>query len=125
VDSGHKIALAKYLWSLMESEPVLVWFDAWGVWPSSQHMPLVMRLREALGETRALIDAPGQLVGSDEAEDGISLLAIALLFVWDCRVISSTGRDAVLISHDEFGSFISRDATVAERTGDELREYLD
>jgi len=124
VDSGRKVALANHLWSLVEGESVLVWLGAWDVWPSSEHMPLVTRLREALGERRPLFEAPGQVVTRNEAGDGISFLVVALLFAWDCHVISSTGRDAVIISHDEYGSFLSREASVAERAEKELADYV-
>jgi len=62
-------------------------------------------------------------VPSPATDDGISVLLAAVLFVWDCHVISSTGRDAVIISHDEYGSFVSREASVAERAGELLKGY--
>ena len=94
--------------------------DEWYVWPSSAHLPLWSRFREALGETRSLIDAPGHLVSNSDSEDGISIIALALLFVWDCYGISASGEDAFFISHDEYCLFVSRDARRAERVAGEF-----
>jgi hypothetical protein len=81
--------------------------------PSSQHMPLFARFREAFGEKRPLIDVPGHLVTSEEADDAISIMSVSLLFTWNCHVLSGSGRDAVFTSHDEFGWFASRDPAAA------------
>jgi len=74
----------------------------------------------AFGERRPLIEAPGHIVTPTDADDAISIVAISLLFIWDCYGISSTGRDAFYISHDEYCYFASRDAPVAERVRSEL-----
>src|SRR5438477_1666423 len=59
-DSGCKVAFGRFLYSLIDPAPeLLIWIGDWAVWPSSQHMPLFTRLRQALGESRPLIDAPG------------------------------------------------------------------
>ena len=87
-------------------------------------MPLFTRFREAFGERRALIDAPGHLLPSEEADDAISIISVSLLFMWNCHVLSGSGRDVVFTSHDEFGWFASRDQAVAaiahERIGGAL-----
>jgi hypothetical protein len=72
------------------------------VWPSSQHMPLFTRFRQALGESRPLIEAPGHVVSASDSGDAVSVIATLLLFPWDCYGISASGRDAFYISHDEF-----------------------
>ena len=114
-DSGRKVWLASYLFSLLKFErEALLWLGAWSVWPSSEHMPLVARLRQALGEQRPLIESPGHLVPNAEFDDAISLLAISFLFVWDCHVVGGSGRDAVFVSHDEYGWFGSREPAVAQ-----------
>jgi hypothetical protein len=107
--------LARRLLSLIscDSETLLL-VDEWDIWPSSQHLPLFTRFREALGEHRPLIAAPGHVVVPDDKDDAISIVATALLFVWSCYGISSTGRDAFCISHDEFCYFASRDPSIAE-----------
>ncbi len=55
-DSGRKVAFGRFLYSLLDSAPELVfWLGDWAVWPSSQHMPLFTRFRQAFGESRPLI----------------------------------------------------------------------
>src|SRR4051812_35243576 len=67
VDSGKKVGLARRLYSLLPAEPEhLLWIRDWAVWPSSQHTPLFMRFREACGERRRLIEAPGHLLHAGE-----------------------------------------------------------
>ena len=120
-DSGRKVAMARFLFSLVEPQPeTLFLIDDWAVWPSSQHAPLFMRFRQALGERRELIEAPGHLVSASDSDDAISIVATSLLFVWDCYGISSSGRDAFYISHDEFCFFGSRDESVAARAAESV-----
>src|SRR6266403_2956612 len=88
-DSGAKVSLVRYLFSLVaKEEETLLLVDDWAVWPSSQHMPLFTRFREALGERRPLIEAPGYLVTRSETDDAVSIISTALLFIWDCYGIS-------------------------------------
>jgi len=120
-DSGAKVSLARFLLSLVEPDPeTLLLIDEWAVWPSSQHMPLFTRFREALGEHRPLIEAPGHLVTAADMDDAVSIVATSLLFIWDCYGISSSGRDAFHFSHDEFCYFLSSDASVAARVTERL-----
>ena len=120
-DSGAKGYMARFLLSMVAPDPeTLLLIDDWAVWPSSQHMPLFTRFREALGERRNLIEAPGHLVTSADSDDAISIVATALLFVWDCYGISSSGRDAFYISHDEYCYFGSRDAAVTTQVKERL-----
>ena len=73
-DSGAKVSLARRLFSLVASESeTLVLVDDWAVWPSSQHLPLFTRFREALGERRPLIEAPGHIVTPTDTDDAISI----------------------------------------------------
>ena len=44
--------------------------------------------------------------------DAISLLAVSLLFVWDCYVIAASACDVLFTSHDEYGWFGSRDELI-------------
>ena len=113
-DSGAEISLARFLYSLVPPDPeTLLLLADWAVWPSSQHMPLFTRFRQALGEGRTLIESPGHLVSAADSDDAISVIATALFFFWDCYGISSSGRDAFFISHDEYCFFASRDPSVA------------
>ena len=83
-------------------------------------MPLFTRFREALGEHRPLIEAPGHIATASDTDDAVSIIATSLLFIWDCYGISSTGRDAFYLLHDEYCYFASRDASVAERVTSEF-----
>lgn len=86
-DSGRKVAFGRFLYSLVDPAPeLLFWLGDWAVWPSSQHMPLFRRFRQALGEGRPLIDAPGHLLTPDEADDAVSILIVSLQFVWNCHI---------------------------------------
>jgi hypothetical protein len=124
-DSGRKVWLSRFLYSFLDPSPeLLIWLGEWGVWSSSEHMPLMTRLRQAIGEPRALIETPGHLVTPEEVDDGISLLVVALLFAWDCHVITASGRDVIFVSHDEHGWFGSRDAGVADLISGQLTEAL-
>jgi hypothetical protein len=123
VDSGKKVAFGRFLYSLVDPAPeLLFWLGDWAVWPNSQHMPLFMRFRQAIGESRRLIDAPGHLLTPEESDDAVSILVVSLQFVWNCHILTSSGRDAVFVSHDEFGWFASRDESVAESVRQKIEE---
>ena len=125
VDSGAKVQLARFLYSKLEPlDEGLAWLGGWNVWPSSEHVPLVTRFRQALGEHQALIETPGHLFVAEEADDVISIITIALLFVWDCHVLTTLGRDALFVTHDEVAWFASRDLSVTERVGKEISQLL-
>jgi hypothetical protein len=87
-------------------------------------MPLFTRFREAFGERRPLIEAPGHLLTPEEADDAISIISLSLSFIWDCHVLSASGRDAVFTSHDEFGWFASREPLVAASVRNKIDESL-
>jgi hypothetical protein len=87
-------------------------------------MPLFSRFREAFGERRPLIEAPGHLVTPPEIEDGVSILTISLLFFWDCHVLTASGREVVFVSHDEYGWFGSRDSSVAASVGQQFKDVF-
>ena len=120
-DSGAKVSMARFLFSLVAPDPeTLILVDDWAVWPSSQHMPLFTRFRQAVGESRPLIESPGHIVTATDSDDAVSIVATSLLFIWDCSGISSSGRDAFYISHDEFCLFASRDPSVAAQVTEQL-----
>jgi hypothetical protein len=104
-DAGRRVALARLLWeSVAGSAPqALLWVTEFGVWPSSEHRPLAESARAAWGAPGPLAAYPGQLVGLNEHEDGLSGLVLAILFLWDCWLLHSGGSRAAFLSHDEFG----------------------
>ena len=81
----------------------LLWVTDWSVWPSSEHMPLADAVRRGLGEDRPLSDAPGCLVRLGEDDQALAVLVTAVLFLWDCWVLSPDGTLAAFFSHDEYG----------------------
>lgn len=105
-DAQQRVALVNRIMKeekLVESTGLLIWFDDWMVWESGQWMPLVDRLRRSYGESRKLIDIPAQLFESGEIEDAISFAVIAVLFLFDCYIISPDQRRIVYFCHDEWG----------------------
>ncbi len=105
-DMGERVVRARHIMEWMGGGgEMLLWLDDWAVWPSMQHMPLFTRFREAFGEHRPLIEAPGQLITPAQLEDGISVLVTALWFLWDCSVFSDRRGPVFMCSHDEWNSF--------------------
>ena len=119
-DAGARTGLARVLFPKDETGEALIWTTEWSVWQSGEHMPLMRRLRQAMGEERALDVAPAQLVDWTSADDGKSLLIVNVLFLWDCWVISSGGEYIAHISHDEWGELYIADETQQAV----LQEYL-
>jgi hypothetical protein len=85
-------------------EPLfLVWFANWSVWPSGQRMHVFERFRISYGEARLLIDSPGHIFDQSEMGDAISFVTLAVLFLWDCYVVTPERSKLVFFSHDEYG----------------------
>jgi hypothetical protein len=121
-DAGARVALCRSLWSLPVEERLL-WVDEWSVWPSGEHLPLFTKWRAAFGENRALIDARGHVVEPSEDDDGLSVLVMAALFLWDCWIYIGNGA-VVMISHDECGSvWQRRDVRQSTDWKDILRKF--
>ena len=115
-DSGKKTWLARTAYdSFIAERRVLVYLQNWQVFPSGGHIPLLLRLREALGESRPIEQCPGCLFSSDEGEDVISMMVLSLQFFWDCLVVAESGKTALFISHDECLDLISADASILLR----------
>ncbi len=111
-DSGAKVELAKSIIDGMStSSELLLWVDDWAVWYYSHHMPLFTRFREAFGERRPLIEAPGHLVAREHFDDAVSVLATSLLFLWDCHVFADSDRRVYFCSHDEWNGLFTPDSS--------------
>jgi hypothetical protein len=125
-DSGRRVALSRLLWaSLAQQSPEsLLWVTQYGVWPSGQHRPLADSARAAWGATAPIREQPGHLVLPGESDDGLSVLVLAALFLWDVWLLPGGAQRAVHLSHDEFG--IAWFAVASERAAFErkLQSFL-
>jgi hypothetical protein len=122
-DSGRKVALARTVISALLRTEGLLWVGDWGVWPSSEHMPLFMRFRAALGEHRPLIQAPGHVVTAVEPDDAISVLAMSLFFFWDCHLLTAEPGPLFVCSHDEWASIFLPAGHDADKMGDRFSSW--
>src|ERR1041385_2666540 len=114
-DSGSKVGLARIVMENLVTAPeVLLWVRDWDVWPSSGHLPLFDRFREAHGERRALSASPGHLASCREADEIISILVVSMEFFWDCLALTSTGGAAFFTSHDEFFRFFAESGILCQ-----------
>jgi len=105
-------------------EEVLVWIQNWKIWPSSSHLPLLQRLREAMGERGSLEDCPGHCFSSNEFSDAISMTVLALEFYWDCLIVGKSGRCVFYVSHDEYYAFMTPDSSIAAGFKAEIEKGL-
>jgi hypothetical protein len=103
-DAQKRIVPAKQAMEVFADEStILVWFDDWSVWPSGQRMHIFDRLRMSYGENRRILDTPAQLFQQSEIEDAISIVIVAVLFLWDCYVLCPNQNRFLFFSHDEYG----------------------
>ena len=103
-DTQKRVHLVSQGMSAFADTPLyLVWFNDWAVWPSGQRMHIFDRFRMSYGETRPLIDSPGHIFERGEIEDAISFVTLAVLFLWDCYVVTPKGSKLLFFSHDEYG----------------------
>lgn len=97
---------------LKDDSCALVWLKNWGVWQSSGHVHLLLRLRQALGENRSLDETPGHLFSANESDDAVSVLILSLEFYWDCLLVGSALNFACGVSHDEYYSIMGKDDSI-------------
>lgn len=103
-DTGRRIALLRKLFrNFPEDHETLLWFTEWGVWPLCERPHMFERFRASYGEHRLLSEAPAFIFTSNEREDLISFASFAILFLWDCHVLTSTGDTWLFLCHDEIG----------------------
>ncbi len=103
-DSGARVALVRaQLDRFKDCSSILVWLDAWGVFPSGERMHVFERFRLSYGVKDHLIDKRGHEFGPGEFEDLTSMVTLAVLFLWDCFVLTPSGKPALCFTHDEVG----------------------
>jgi hypothetical protein len=105
-DMGELVVRARQIMEWMTRDgDVLLWVQHWAVWSSLQHIPLFTRFRQGVGEPRTLLEAPGHVITAADLDDGISVLAMALWFLWDCAVFSERRGPVFVCSYDAWDSF--------------------
>ncbi|MBK9516172.1 MAG: hypothetical protein IPO09_02240 [Anaeromyxobacter sp.] len=114
-DAGRRVAMVRqHFRDFGAPGELLVWFTDWSVWPSGELPHLFQRLRLSYGEHRPLIETPAQVFAADEVEDALSFVALGVLFLWDCFVLSASQGPLAFYSHDEVAtvvrSAVDRDA---------------
>lgn len=103
-DAGQRIALLHQLFAgVPADQELMVWFDDWSVWPSGERPHMFERFRDSYGEHRWLSEAPAYVFASSEREDAISFAGFAILFLWDCHVLTAAADTWLFLSHDEIG----------------------
>jgi hypothetical protein len=77
-----------------------------GVWPSSEHLPLLERFLAGLGVAKMEPERVCAIADGSDIADMVSLLMIVLASGWDAVVFSTSGHRELVISHVEF--FVAR-----------------
>lgn len=104
-DSGGRVALVRrHLRAFQSEAEVCVWLHDWDVWPSGQWHHLFQRFRLSYGISESLDECPGFVIPTASFDAATSAVVYAVLMLWDCHVLGSSGRLFLFYSHDEFGN---------------------
>lgn len=123
-DSGRKTALSRlFAYLLLRTSHVCIYVPGWGVWGSSEHLDLFYGYRRSFGESRTLMEAPVHVFQRGEEDTFISILSMALYFVWDAWIFDSGGKAVVRISHDEWLEVRTDDVKARKEFAAELKKY--
>ena len=110
-DAGQRVALVKSQMEGFQScEEVLIWINDWGVWESGERTHIFNRFRQSYGEQRLLNEVPVHLVKNSEYEDGVSIVTLAVLFLWDCFILTKGNEKFCFFSHDEYGLMLGKES---------------
>ena len=102
-DSGAKCSLSKLLRDLLlPAAPVFIYVGGWGVWPSAENFDLFDGYRRSLGEHRSINLAPVHMFDQSDGSSFVSIMSLALYFLWDASVFDERGTISVNFSHDEW-----------------------
>ena len=112
-DSGRRMSLlhAFFFRNVPADQEILLWFYDWSVWRSGERMHMFERFRASYGENRPLAEVPAFVFSPAEREDLISFAGFAMLFLWDCHVLTESGDTWLFLSHDEIGWICSRNTS--------------
>jgi hypothetical protein len=123
-DSGRKTALSRlFAYLLLRNSSVFVYVSCWGVWESSENLDLFYGYRRSFGANQTLKEAPVHLFDPNEADAFVSILCMALYFIWDAWIFDIEGKTLVRISHDEWLEVRTGDETARKEFPDELEKY--
>ena len=112
-DAGRRIALLHDLFRCVPTDQeVLLWLTERGVWSSGERVHMFERFRASYGEHRGLSEAPAHVLGPADREALISSTGFAILFLWDCHILTSSADTWLFLSHDEYGWICSRATNV-------------
>jgi len=85
-----------------EFETALLWFSDWPFYKPDE-MAMISRLREAHGERRGLIDAPGHLFDFGECDELVGWVWLAMAFGWDGYLFTAPFYGSMFqTSHEDF-----------------------
>jgi hypothetical protein len=103
-DAGRRVAIVRGdMRAFSAEDEVCVWLHDWSVWPSGQWHHLFDRFRASYGIIESLDQRPALLVARKDFDAAVSATIYAVLMLWDCHVLGSSGRPFAFYSHDEFG----------------------
>ncbi|HTU32710.1 MAG TPA: hypothetical protein VMF66_02785 [Candidatus Acidoferrum sp.] len=120
-DSGAKCSLSKLLGDLLlPGAPIFIYVAEWGIWPSAENFDLFDGYRRSVGEDRPLKLAPVHVFETSDKSAFVSILSMALYFVWDAKVFDQSGTVLVTFSHDEWVEIETADPAVAREWSMEL-----
>lgn len=123
-DSGRKTALSRLVaYLLLRSRSVCIYISGWGVWGSSENLDLFYGYRRSFGEDRTLMEAPVHLFERGEEDTFVSILSMALYFVWDAWAFDTEGRALVRISHDEWLEVLANDEDARKEVAIEIEKF--
>lgn len=99
---------SRHLDLLVGKHRSLVWITEWNVWPSLSGMGKFRAIRNALGETRELIDIPAFLFSESEEHAIRAMVDIAVRHLWEVHIITKSAKHWAFFSHDEHGASSTR-----------------
>ena len=84
-----------------EPRSTLIWVREWGVWESSEHLPLYGALIGDPGASHeALVQHPGHGIDVDDQDQAISLILLCLAFGWGFSIFHEGTSVVVHCNHD-------------------------